>query len=601
MVYRAGHAGPPSDTFPGFRAKSPERAPGCRNAARPGAFLCLLAALVAAPQVYAATVFLDGTIGVIGEDGLPSGIGGGNEEINHTPLEGGANGSSEALVIDFGEAVSLVSASLAAFSDNEGGCKEVGRYTTFDASGLLIGSGTFVAPGPAVVEDVEGRPLRFIAFSAEPYVLQSNPALGCTVNGDSSDYSISSITYTDESDTERRIRYELPDPTTESPSPPPILILDGLITVASFYAYEIYQPFVDNGYLVKPDSELIVNPVIDVETCEGGTVTDGECVVTLGNQLTTTFANAGDISGTLQLASIRTISDPRAACAALEPSESAEPEPLTLDGTAGKPAYPAADGGFLTIPAHLCGIPNADTGNREFVVVDLISDLIVESSVILHDVEDPENTDFACKSPASIVASDSPAQARSSQPVLGWLPKDGEIPVLNPGGVAVNVVEDLTSGCGSYRGSTGRMSYILYNLRHRVGTDYVPIIQADITQLATTLQQSDPCVSQGALTSVENSHMNKVIRYFGRGEYPRAKQELIIFRQILLDRRELAEEFPSCFYDANQTPPIVFVREGQEPGDGVKPRNFRGDLISQADHILYMLETMLGVLNPAIP
>ncbi len=579
MVYRAGHAGPPSDTFPGFRAKSPEWAPGCRNAARPGAFLCLLAAFIAAPQAYAATVFLDGTIGVVGRTGgLPEGVNfGGSTEINHTPV-GGENGSSEALVIDFGQAVSSVSASLAAFSAAEGGCQEVGRYTTFDASGLLIGSGTFVAPNPAVVSS-EHQPLRFIAFSAEPYA----PA-ECTVAEDSSDYSISSISYT-------------------GSAGGVTLTAATLSGSATAYAYDIDEPFADeSGNLIGPDGERLVNPVIvvDTATCEGGTGSGsgGECVIKLGNQLTTTFANAGDISGTLELASILAISDPRTACA-LEPSGSAEP--LTLDGTAGKPAYPAADGGFLTIPAHLCGIPNPDTGNPEFVVVDLISDLIVESSVILHDVEDPENTDFACKSPAAIAASGSPAMLRSSQPVLGWLPKDGEIPVLNPSGVAVNVVEDLTSGCGSYRGSTGRMSYILYNLRHRVGIDYVPIIQADIMQLATTLQQSDPCVSQGALTSVENSHVDKVIRYFGRGEYPRAKQELIMFRQILLDRRELAEEFPSCFYDANQTPSIVFVREGQEPGDGVKPRNFRGDLISQADHILYMLETMLGVLNPAIP
>ena len=580
MVYRAGHSGPPSDNFRRFSAKLPERAPGVRSAARSGALLCLLAALIAAPQVYAATVFLDGTIGVVARTGtLPGGVTlGGLTEINHTPLPS-PNGSSEALVIDFGQAVDSVSASLAAFSAAEGRCQEVGRYTTFDASGLLIGSGTFVAPNPAVVSS-EHQPLRFIVFSSEPYA----PA-GCTVAGDSSDYSISSISYT-------------------GSAGGVTLTAATLSGSATAYAYDIDEPFVDAfDYLIAPNGDLIVDDpliVVDTETCEGGSGngSGGECVIKLGNQLTTTFANAGDISGTLQLASIRTISDPRTACASA-PSGSAVP--LTLDGTAGKPAYPAADGGSLTIPAHLCGIPNADTDIPEFVVVDLISDLTVESSVILHDVEDPENTDFACKSPAAIAASGSPAMLRSSQPVLGWLPKDGEIPVLNPGGVAVNVVEDLTSGCGSYRGSTGRMSYILYNLRHRVGIDYVPIIQADIMQLATTLQQSDPCVSQGALTSVENSHVDKVIRYFGRGEYPRAKQELIMFRQILLDRRELAEEFPSCFYDANQTPSIVFVREGQEPGDGVKPRNFRGDLISQADHILYMLETMLGVLNPAIP
>ena len=45
----------------------------------------------------------------------------------------------------------------------------------------------------------------------------------------------------------------------------------------------------------------------------------------------------------------------------------------------------------------------------------------------------------------------------------------------------------------------------------------------------------------------------------------------------------------------------MFVGNPADPGEGNLPRNFRGDLIVQIQHILYMIDRMLDETKPALP
>ena len=592
---------PTTNSAPGVLASSTTAAgPGvpqparCRAAVRT-ATLALLASVLgsalsqAAPNDGNADVVFGAVIGV---DELPAGIQGGANEINHA-RDFNDPSASQALVVDFGGPVTNVSAVLDSFLVSEGGnnCTEVGRWSAFDVAGVLIGSATFAAgTGPAVITS---EPLRFVAFSAEPY---ANGCLSTTQTPDTSDYTITSISFT---------------------TPGGDLTITGNnlspLVEADFLAYDTDEPFVQNGLLIDPDGNILVEDVfvVDDDVCVNGTgdgtgTNDTGCTINVDGTLSITFPADGDIAGTLELANpdMTIIADPRAACA-LEPPEGALPEALVLDGANGLPAYPSTTPGeFLTIPPYLCGIPNADTGQPEFVLLNLISDLTVARSVLFHEVEDPDNTDYFCQLPAAIAGAADPGLALSRQPVFGWSPRPGEIPVIDGNGNDVSVMEDLTNGCGSYRGGTGRASYLLYALAHLQGSDYVAITREEILQLESTLALSQPCVNDDELQSALSSHVKKILTWFDRGDrdqYSRARKETLVFRNILENEIEVAADFPACYYDATQSPSIVFVPEGQEPGLGQVPRNFRGDLLSQTDHIIYMLDTFLGATSDKLP
>ena len=122
------------------------------------------------------------------------------------------------------------------------------------------------------------------------------------------------------------------------------------------------------------------------------------------------------------------------------------------------------------------------------------------------------------------------------------------------------------------------------------------IVGAEIDQLRNTVSLTEPCVSNGKLQSSLSSAIDKIERWFGRGDndqFARAKDEVEAFRQILIDLDKIANGLSTCYYNSS-TEQIQYVAPGEIPGEGLVPRNFRGDLITQADHIIYMLETFLG-------
>jgi len=330
--------------------------------------------------------------------------------------------------------------------------------------------------------------------------------------------------------------------------------------------------------------------------CEGGDSSrrSGRCTVDLSSDFRTTFEISGDVTGALESSDLRRIPDPRPQC-------QVNPQPGSEDLVLYD--FEGEDGGYLTIPAYLCGIPNAD-GQPEIAIIDVEGDLTVTNSIIFHEAENPtDNRDYACRDRYN--RDQVPGDfSESTQPVFGWLPKSGEIPVLDGSGRAVNVIEDLTSDCGSYRGGTGRMSYMVYNLHHVEGADLQAITASDVEQLKVTLEQAQACMADpDPVKAAVEPLIAEIEQGVETGDYNTAYDLLLDFGALLdppagrafpealppsLEGKSVASRVDDCFYNATASPPI-------ERGPSTRPpRNFRGDMLSQVEHIRYMLVTMLG-------
>lgn len=526
---------------------------------------------------------------LIGLDMRPEGVlNGGANQINHVPDPDdplGNNGTSQALVIDFGQDAQVSEAVLGGlFKETVNvngtlvqGCREVGRWTAFDAAGSKLGTDTFVAEddsgGVKVVDFVQG-PLRYVAFSAEPY---RDCDVGLVGTRDSSDYLIRRLNFRFEGQAEATPDASIPN--TSEPFAAPLKL-------ENFLAYDPDEPFTDaNGNLIDPEGQRLGTATIVIEPglCEGGTG-DGSassCDVELvADRFTSTFENAGDIQGTLRVRAIETINDERDVCS--YPGSSGDAGKLYLNSelTVVEDESDAA----IIIPSYLCGIPVDD--QPQFTVIELESTLTVRESVIFHTVENLDPA-FDCGVPD-----------RSAQPVIGWLPRANEIPVIGLDGMRSRTMEDVTTGCGSTRGSTFRMSYLLFDLRHLPETDYQSVVAGEFEQLRATFLQFAACVNNGTLTSTIESSVDKAARWFGDGRLDKATGELIKLRAEVEDfTSRIGRDLPGCFWSGDT---VFAAHPDTEPGEGIEPRNARGDLLSQIDHILYMIESKFdGVQAPA--
>lgn len=563
-------------------------------------------ALQAAPDDGNADIVLDTDGNLIGVDELPDGVVGGIDEINHDP----ATDQSQALAVDFGTPVTDLRFRVTAFQQSEGGsgnsCTEVGRYTAFNASGQFVASETFQAANGSGTQtvDVSVDGVRYLALSAEPYA----PSDGCGVTNDSSDFSVRWFRFCFEGaeSCDDDEGFEEVDAVRvdagEAPGP--------------LYAYDTDEDFEDEaGFLLPPGEEA---PEEDITVggggdagiiCEGGELDEdtGACEVRVGNDLSTLIEEPGDAVGSFSIRETLAINDPRTAC---QDPPSGDPSPLQLtDSITGIGDLLADVNMPVTIPAALCGIPDVDTGQPVIKVVVIDSSLEVSSSVITHIVDDPANPDFECRAPAAIggSVSPSPTTLRGRQPVFGWLPRYSEtlpeVPVIDATGNIVTTLQDVTAGCGTYRGRTKRLSYLVYNLRYLEGTDFTPIIAQDIAALRATLAQADTgaCAPGPATAALRGSYaflLQFAELYYNLGFAPFAKQNLLAFRAGLLQGGgdgPFSQSLDGCFYNYSSG---TLQADDFSNSPGVVPRNFRGDLLIRVEHVLYMLETMQGVLNP---
>ena len=162
-------------------------------------------------------------------------------------------------------------------------------------------------------------------------------------------------------------------------------------------------------------------------------------------------------------------------------------------------------------------------------------------------------------------------------------------------------MQDITYGCGSYRGGTNRYSYFAYNLRHRVDADYRVIVRNALVQLSATIDQTSACVDSGngSFAGI-GPGMKTVLAAYDSNRLPLAKQHLQKLLAKVESHKQLNERYRSCFYDLDNDA-IVKVYPAIEEVPDVVPRNFRADLIVQTRHALYMFGRMLGIVDQNLP
>jgi hypothetical protein len=162
----------------------------------------------------------------------------------------------------------------------------------------------------------------------------------------------------------------------------------------------------------------------------------------------------------------------------------------------------------------------------------------------------------------------------------------------------VHSVLDTTYACNGARSGRSRLSYTFYHLRHRpdlVREDYIEIIEGAIHQYNATVLQSFPCMDDFSRVWHFYPAVSS-LRAFASGDYATAKFYYTV--TLMLASLDLfVPQHESCVYNFTS----MSVEVGN-PGDlDTVARNARGDMIIQLQHILYMMDRMLGQLEPALP
>ncbi len=500
------------------------------------------------------------------------------------------SGNTEALAVDLGkDAVSAVVVVTQLIASEGGG--EHGLWQAFDGVGQPVGSGLIDGTtlsgydngsrGTLTISGIGN--FRYLVFTSLEFTNQQGQT-------DSSDYYVWSInvSYADQS----------PGSFGGSGS-------EQAWSGAGLSAFNFGTPFQDASgrFLGAAPAPIVVND----QECRNGQGTNNQrCEIPFTDRLLTTIAGE-DINATIQVVDISTVVDTRAHCGFVG---TAPTNPQWLPGAAQPVGI--TDGGLdlgftleegvtgPIVPPHLCGIAPAPGENPQFVLVNLDSDIEISRSVIEHEVANIFGDafyDYECATGTEVLADMNPPARRGYLPVIGWLPKTSnpEIPVLDGDGNLVPVLEDVTTGCGSSRGSTSRLSFLVYDLHHVDDADYHSIIREEIEQLKVTVDQTSVCIDSAQAKNLA-SRVRLALNAYDTGGMKRlsyAKKELGGLLSLVQSKR-LDREFAQCGFDLEHS---VVTRIGEFEEVAV-PRNFRGDLTVQIQHILYMMDRMLGVTKP---
>ena len=358
--------------------------------------------------------------------------------------------------------------------------------------------------------------------------------------------------------------------------------------------FDFNEPYASDGRLI--DAKIVIN----TEKCDGGTGTNNDsCTVQFTTDFQLNVTNASDVEGSL-IPNIKTFVDPREECNTESAENVGNPQSLEID-TSDR----SLNLGYLLgtdssgkdikgpiIPGHLCGTPDpANAYVPTFHLLDIDSDLTVKSSVLEFISDNSFNGDYFCN-----------ATDLERRPVIGWLPKtashpnNSEIPVLTSAYALVPYLQDITYACDSSRSGSSRLSYVVWDLHHKIIDDnkYHTITKDAITQLYATIEQTDLCV-RNVKNKAVLSRVKSATSAFDTYRYSVAKRQLI----SLLSTVSSGVPYDQCYFNLDwdtNTQPVI-----NGPADGAIPRNFRGDLIVQIKHILYMIERMLGETKPANP
>ena len=530
--------------------------------------------------------FTGGGVGVKGITGQQ----GGSDEINRDGSQ------TQALAVDFREEVVSVDATFSAFVASE---QECGQWTAYDGQGTYVAEGLFGPTlTPTSIAPVE--PFRILVFSARPYSVGSNCLSSDPDQGageDSSDYIVQSLTITYGDSSTATV--------TGTPSQ--------WGSVVGLAGFDYGVPFEDNGKFVGPPI------IVDNGECLDG---NGQCNIQFTASFKTTIPNTEGIDGSIDVLDIATIADFREGCG-FDGVDPGVKLPGAVDPIKEIISGPHAGGlnlGYVltpsgvtavkgpVIPPYICGFSSPGDTQGEFVLIALDADLDVSRTLIQHEVTDwlgdgnpnTEDDNFTCASGAQILQL--PANQRNARrsrlPAILWAPYPalGEIPSVYGNGNLDPVFQDITFACGSARGGSRKLSFLLYQARHDADTtpdQYRLITGEEIDRLGVTVEQTRTCIDRLQYLALK-ARVALIQAAYKKRLYSIAKLELIGFLRVIQTSR-LEAQLGQCFYDSTPFPGNVVTTSGD------LARNFGGDIEGQLRHILYMMDRMLGVTSPAVP
>jgi hypothetical protein len=426
----------------------------------------------------------------------------------------------------------------------------------------------------------------------------------------------------------------------------PKLDLGGFVLGVNSWHWLLGFKLYDAELLDPPDEFEIVGCPSDGSSDAGdpgipGTSGRQDCSVRWfgDDTLVTTFTNEPDLRGKAQVEARYAIPDPRPHCGGggFPPANEINYGDYKLTRIAANATRPldgvritlTPDTGSIDVPWFMCGIAPPD-GEPFIRLVNVDADFQsseenpdyreIINSVVAHeadggdagDADGPVNEDYVCD-PAT----------DNADAIVAWLPRTEEIPIylVSPAGITQKTrqVRDVTSGCGSTRGGSSTRSYLLSNLRH-VGTLTVDqlrgILAEEISTLDVTLRQAKLCLEADAdlVTGLytnwstdsgapayadTRSFLRRVRDDFKAGDYAMVIEELQWLLGELDSEGRLYSGFDTCYFKNGKVVNLTEfpALEGSYPtwpdNPGYRPRNFRGDLEAQAEHILWNIEQKL--------
>ena len=147
----------------------------------------------------------------------------------------------------------------------------------------------------------------------------------------------------------------------------------------------------------------------------------------------------------------------------------------------------------------------------------------------------------------------------------------------------------------------------MLDLRHLQGSPYVSIVQTELDELEAAINRLQICVSKGTFKGQLESQMQKAVERFESAtsgptfdpddkDLAISKTHLINLRKRLANlNTQVVRDLESCGYHAGTE--TIFQ---DDAGTG-EPSNQRGGRLAEIDHILYMYESFLGILEPPLP
>ena len=164
-----------------------------------------------------------------------------------------------------------------------------------------------------------------------------------------------------------------------------------------------------------------------------------------------------------------------------------------------------------------------------------------------------------------------------TDPVVLWGPKNYtinpddqtvegslEVPVLQETGGRERHLIDLTNGCGSTRFSALR-SWTAWQLEASANVDFPGIFRNNVSLVRAGLRETLACTNNGEQVSAISAYVDKILRYFERGEWPRTVMEIESFLDQI-NAPDVVDEFSKLYWDF-ETDQTVCLDQPPDPMD----------------------------------